>query len=97
MAVPSRAEGFGLPALEALAAGVPVGTSTDRALGEVTGPEAAARVDPDDDAGWARALDAVAADPPARERAATEGRARAAGFTWTAAAAAVAAVHREIA
>ncbi len=34
---------------------------------------------------------------PRSERAATEGRARAAGFTWTGAAAAVAAVHREIA
>jgi glycosyltransferase involved in cell wall biosynthesis len=52
---PSRHEGFGLPALEALEFGATVVTSTDPALVEVSG-ERAQHVAADDVAGWVEAI-----------------------------------------
>ncbi len=91
VAVPSRHEGFGLCALEALAHGRPVLVAAAGALPEVVG--AAGTVLPvDDAAAWARAIDATANDrgDPAR-------CARAAGFGWTAAAATALAIWRQAA
>jgi glycosyltransferase involved in cell wall biosynthesis len=51
---PSHAEGFGLPALEALDLGAPLVTSLDRALVEVSG-DAAAHLPGDDVDAWADA------------------------------------------
>jgi alpha-1,3-rhamnosyl/mannosyltransferase len=79
--VPSRKEGFGLPALEGLAAGVPVLAADVPALREVAG-EAALYLDPDDPHGWAAAIARAQEDGALRERAAAAGPARAAGFTW---------------
>lgn len=55
--VPSRYEGFGLPALEAMARRCPVVVSGSGSLAEVSRPED--RVDPDDVTGWAEAMHAV--------------------------------------
>jgi glycosyltransferase involved in cell wall biosynthesis len=81
LVVPSRAEGFGLPVLEAMQAGTPVVCSTDPALAEVGGD--AVRTTPIGDApALAEALAEVLADPALREAMAERGRTRAAGYTW---------------
>ena len=84
LAAPSRAEGFGLPVLEAMAAGVPVVTSDAPALVEVGG--GAAEVVPrDDPAALADALTRVA-QPEARNGYAEAGRTRAGHYSWSSAA-----------
>jgi len=78
-AMPSVYEGFGLPVLEAMAAGTPVVAADRTALPEVCG--AAALLAPADDPdAFAAAL--LRASGPERERLAAAGRERAAGFTW---------------
>lgn len=93
--VPSRAEGFGLPVLEAMAAGTPVVTSDAPALVEVgSGATRVSRLVP---AELAAALRDVVSRPEVRERMARAGRARAGAYTWDGAAerlwTAVRAVH----
>jgi glycosyltransferase involved in cell wall biosynthesis len=83
--LPSLYEGFGLTALEALAAGVPVVAADRGALPEVCG-DAAQLVDPTDAEAIAAALER-ALDDPAPWRAA--GPPRAAPLTWDATARAV--------
>ena len=70
--LPSLDEGFGLPALEAMALGIPVVVSTVGALPEVVG-DAGLLVDPRDVAGLAAALERVHTDPGARGRSAQSG------------------------
>jgi glycosyltransferase involved in cell wall biosynthesis len=79
--MPSLHEGFGLPVLEAMAAGTPVVSSDRGALSETSG-DAALLIDPDDEEAFASALVRVATDPAERERLVTAGHERAAGFTW---------------
>ncbi|MCS6801050.1 MAG: glycosyltransferase family 1 protein [Chloroflexota bacterium] len=93
---PSRAEGFGLPPLEAMQLGVPVVCSTAMALPEVVG-NAALLVPPDDEAGWARAITRIVEDGALRAALAAAGRARAKQFSWAAAARQTLAVYREAA
>ena len=78
-ALPSLYEGFGLPCVEAMAAGTPVVAADRAALPEACGG-AALLADPDDPDAFAAAL--LAAAGPERERLTAAGRKRAAGLTW---------------
>ena len=93
LAAPSRAEGFGLPVLEAMAAGVPVVTSNSPALVELVDRTAAVVVPRDDPDALAEALATVADDPGLAADLVARGRARAAEFSWSAAARALWALH----
>jgi len=86
LAVPSRAEGFGLPVLEALAVGTPVVHSDVPALVEVAG-DAGVAVPRDDARTLAATLRAVLDDAPGTQRRVAQGQLRAAAFTWEHAAA----------
>ncbi len=92
--VPSLYEGFGLPALEAMACGTPVIASGTTGLGEAVG-EAALTFDPRSVAEIADALERVLGDASLREHLVAAGRARAAAFTWRRSAEATAQVYRE--
>jgi alpha-1,3-rhamnosyl/mannosyltransferase len=78
--LPSLFEGFGLPALEAMACGAPVIVSNRGALPEVVG-DAALVVEPDPLA-VADALRRVLTDEPLAQRLRSAGVRRAAGFDW---------------
>jgi glycosyltransferase involved in cell wall biosynthesis len=78
---PSVYEGFGLPPLEAMAAGTPVLAGGYGAAEEVLG-DAAMIVDPLDVDALAGGLVSLASDRALRARFQVAGRARAAGFTW---------------
>jgi len=80
-AYPSLGEGFGLPVLEAMAAGAPVLTSDRSSLPEVGG-DAAAYCDPTDVGSIAATLERLLRDRPQRERMAIAGPLRAASFSW---------------
>jgi glycosyltransferase involved in cell wall biosynthesis len=85
LAFPSLYEGFGLPALEAMACGTPVLASTTSSLPEVVG-DAGLLVDPLDVDAIAAGLARLVADDALRGELRDRGLARAASFTWARAA-----------
>jgi glycosyltransferase involved in cell wall biosynthesis len=88
-AFPSMSEGYGIPVLEAMAAGTPVVMSDIPTLSEVAG-QAALTVPPQDVAGWASALTAVLTDVKLAGRLVRSGVAVAATASWERGAAALA-------
>ena len=79
----SRTEGFGLPALEAMARGCPVVVSDGGSLPEVVG-DAGVVVPAGDPDALAGVLAEVLGNADLRQRVSVAGRHRAAGFTWAA-------------
>ena len=77
---PSRFEGFGLPVVEAMAAGVSVAVSSAPSLDEAAG-DAAVRFDPEDPRAAAEAI-AETREPGVRDDLVARGFVHAAGFTW---------------
>ena len=94
-AFPSLDEGFGMPVLDAMAAGVPVLTSDRSATAEVSG-DAALLADPSDTQSIIEALRRLTTDEGLREELALRGRERAAVFTWQEAVEATWAAYREL-
>lgn len=80
---PSLYEGFGLPPLEAMMAGVPVISSNRSAMPEVVG-DAALLIDPEDPDEMREAIERVLLDPPLREELIERGRRRVERFSWDA-------------
>lgn len=85
LTLPSRFEGFGFPAIEAMGCGTAVVASTAGALPEVVGT-AGILLSPDDVGAWSQALLELASDPALQRRLIASGRARSAQFNWEASA-----------
>jgi glycosyltransferase involved in cell wall biosynthesis len=96
LAYPSLDEGFGLPLLEAMAAGVPVVAADCGALPEVAG-DAALLVKPDDAPGLAAAMAHAITDRATRDALVARGRVRAGTFSWARTAAAMVELYRRAA
>jgi glycosyltransferase involved in cell wall biosynthesis len=96
VAYPSLDEGFGLPALEALACGAALVTTEGTAMAEVTG-DAAVLVPPGDADALAGALEALVTGGPDVDRLRRAGPDVAARYTWDASAAAHVEVYRSVA
>ena len=80
-AFPSLYEGFGLPPLEACAAGVPVVSSNRSCLPEILG-EGAILCDPEDQETFAAHLWGVLSNPDSAQSLSRRGIERARNFTW---------------
>ncbi len=93
---PSLYEGFGIPPLEAMACGTPVVTSNVSSLPEAVG-DAGLMANPTDIEGLADAMAQVLTNPALAEDLSRRGIARAAQFSWQAAADKVLGVYRRLA
>ncbi|HXQ43119.1 MAG TPA: glycosyltransferase family 4 protein [Acidimicrobiales bacterium] len=97
--VPSLYEGFSLPAIEAMACGVPVVATTGGALPEVVGTdgETGLLVPPDDPEALAAGIRRIMDDPELAARLGAGGRSRVLGrFTWEATARGTAEQYRVV-
>jgi glycosyltransferase involved in cell wall biosynthesis len=93
---PSLLEGFGMPVLEAMAQGTAAITSATTATAEVAA-DTGMLVDPADLDAIGSALRSVVDDPDGWAERGRRAAERAAGFTWAATGAALAAVYDEVA
>jgi len=93
--VPSLKEGFGLPVLEAMTAGVPVIASDTPALREVGG-DAARYESPFSAEGWANAIAEAWQEPEIKRAAQFGGPSRAQQFTWDKTAQAIVQAYHEV-
>jgi glycosyltransferase involved in cell wall biosynthesis len=96
VAMPSLAEGFGLPALEAMACGTPVVASNTSAMPEVVG-DAGLLVDPEDTGAIGDAVLRLLTQDPLRKELIARGLARATTFSWERTARHVLSVLEEVA
>jgi glycosyltransferase involved in cell wall biosynthesis len=95
-AFPSFYEGFGIPAIEAMACGCPVVAANSSALPEVLG-DAALLCSPTDPQAWLSAISNLARDPDLRAMLVHRGRERAALYSWRMAALRILDVIRDLA
>lgn len=95
LAFPSRYEGFGIPPLEAMAAGVPVVATTAGSLPEVCG-EGARYVAPGQPTELAAAIAEVVTDDDRRTELIAAGRANVARFSWDTMAKEMAGLYRRL-
>ncbi len=93
---PSTFEGFGLPVIEALAAGIPTACSAIEPLASLAG-DAALTFEPANEEALYQALERLASDESLRATLAAAGPPRAAEFTWEKTAAKTLAALREAA
>lgn len=96
LVLPSHLEGFGIPVLEAMTAGVPVIVSNRGALPEVAGG-AAQIVEPEDAEGIAAAMRRYLTDPGFAAAAVARGLERARHYSWDASAAILADLYARLA
>ncbi len=94
LVLPSTYEGFGVPALEAMATGLPIVTSGAGGLAEAVG-DAALVVEPEPST-LADALARVLGDGALRAQLIERGRQRTAAYSWSAVAAKIRAVYAEL-
>ena len=80
---PTQFEGFGLPVLEALSAGLPTACSSIEPVSGIAG-DAALKFDPRNSEAIATAMTRITDDPAIREQLAAAGPKRAAQFSWQA-------------
>lgn len=97
MVYPSFYEGFGLPVIEAMQAGIPVITSRGGALGELGGEDSLWRVDPYDVASIADTMEAVLDGGDVVRERADSARQWAEQLTWERAAMSTRKVYEEVA
>ena len=92
---PSRFEGFGLPALEAMACGTPAVLARSSSLPEVGG-DAARYFTPGDAHDLSGVIEGLLEDAPERSRMRNSGISRAQGFTWGTAAAKTVGIYQSL-